>query len=317
MDRKDLTRKVFGEALTEYGAANPDVVVLVADVSSSMMTTSFAEKLPQRFFNVGIAEAGMVDTAVGFALGGLIPFAGTFAGLLLRATEQIRTCVAYANTNVKLIGGFAGLSNFKDGPTHHSIMDVAILRAMPNMVVLVPADSIEARQMVPLMAQHLGPVYIRISRAEMPVIFDESHRVEIGKGVVVRNGKDITIIANGHMVSRSLEAANMLGSKGIEARVVNIHTVKPLDVPLIKKCARETGAIVTAEEHSIIGGLGGAVAEALAREYPVPVEMVGIADRFAETSLDFDSLLDRYGMSVEDIVKASQRALERKKAGAR
>jgi len=314
MDKKDLTRKIFGEALAEYGAANPDIVVLVADVSSSVMTTSFAEKVPERFFNVGVAEAGMVDTAVGFALGGFVPFANTFAGLLLRATEQIRTCVAYADTNVKLIGGFAGLSNFKDGPTHHSIMDVSIMRAMPNIVVLVPADSIEAKKMIPLVAQHQGPVYMRISRAEMPIIFDDNHKVEIGKGVVVRDGRDITLIANGHMLSRSLEAADLLSSQGIDARVVNIHTVKPLDIPLIRKCAQETGAMVTVEEHSIIGGLGSAVAEAIVRECPVPVEMVGIADKFTETSRDFDALLDQYGMSVEDIVKAARRALEQKKA---
>ena len=309
-----MTRKIFGEALAEYGATNPKVVVLVADVSSSVMTTAFAQKVPDRFFNVGIAEAGMVDTAVGFALGGMIPFANTFAGLLLRATEQIRTCVAYANTNVKLVGGFAGLSNFKDGPTHHSIMDVAIMRAMPNMVVLVPADSIEAKKMIPLITEYEGPVYVRISRAEMPIIFDDNHKVEIGKGVVVRNGKDVTLIANGHMLSRSLEAAELLSSRGIDARVVNIHTVKPLDVPLIRKCAEETGAIVTAEEHSIIGGLGSAVAEVLVRECPVPVQMVGIADEFAETARDFDALLDHCGMSVEDIARAAQRALEQKKA---
>ena len=313
MDKKDLTRKIFGEALAEYGIANRKVVVLTADVSSSVMTTTFEQKVPERFFNVGIAEAGMVDTAVGFALGGLIPFASTFAGLLIRATEQIRTCVAYANTNVKLIGAFAGLSNFKDGPTHHSIMDVAIMRAMPNMVVLVPSDSIEARKMIPLVAEHEGPVYVRISRGEMPVIFDESHKVEIGKGVVVRAGEDVTIIANGHMLSRSLEAAELLKAQGIGARVVNIHTVKPLDVPLLKKCAEETGAVVTVEEHSIIGGLGSAVAETLVRESPVPVEMVGIADRFAETSRGFDELLDRYGMSVADIVKAAQRALSQRR----
>jgi transketolase len=313
MDKKDSTRKIFGEALTEYGLTNRKVVVLTADVSSSVMTTTFEQKIPERFFNVGIAEAGMVDTAVGFALGGLIPFASTFAGILLRATEQIRTCMAYANTNVKLIGAFAGLSNFKDGPTHHSIMDVAIMRAMPNMVVLVPSDSIEAKKMIPLIAEHEGPVYVRLSRSEMPVIFDESHKVEIGKGVVVRAGQDVTIIANGHMLSRALEAADLLKGQGIDARVVNIHTVKPLDIPLLKRCAQETGAVVTAEEHSITGGLGSAVAETLVKENPVPVEMVGLADCFAETSRGFDELLDRYGMSVADIVKAAQKALKLKK----
>lgn len=307
-----MARKVFGEALVEYGAINPKVVVLTADVSSSVMTTFFAKKYPERFFNVGIAEAGMVDTAVGFALAGMIPFANTFAGLLLRATEQIRTCVAYADTNVKLVGSFAGLSNFKDGPTHHSIMDVAIMRAMPNLTVLVPSDSMEAKKMIPLMAEHNGPVYIRLSRAEMPVIFDESHKIEIGKGVVVRDGSDVTIIANGHMLSRSLEAADILSSQGVKARVVNMHTVKPLDVPLVRKCAEETGAVVTVEEHSIIGGLGSAVAETLCEEFPVPVKRVGIADTFTETSRDFNSLLDKYGMSIEDIVRASQQAIKRK-----
>ena len=314
MDTKDLTRKVFGEALAEYGATNPNIVVLAADVSSSVLTTYFAQKFPERFFNVGIAEAGMVDNAVGLALGGTIPFVNTFAALLLRATEQIRTCVAYAETNVKLIGAYAGLSDFKDGSTHHAIIDVAVMRAMPNMVVLVPADSVEAKKMIPLIVQHQGPVYVRISRAEMPIIFDDNHKVEIGKGVVVRNGRDVTLITNGHMVSRSLEAANLLSSRGIEARVVNIHTVKPLDIPLIRKCAEETGAVVTVEEHSIIGGLGSAIAEVLVRECPVPVEMIGIADTFVETALDHDSILDHYGMSVEDIVKAAQQALGQKRA---
>jgi transketolase len=312
MPDKDMTRKIFGEALAEYGQKNEKVVVLTADVSSSVMTTFFAEKVPQRFFNVGIAEAGMIDTAVGFALGGMIPFANTFAALLLRATEQIRTCVAYADTNVKIVGSFAGLSNFKDGPTHHSIMDVAVLRAMPNMTILVPSDSIEAKKMIPLVAEHEGPVYVRISRAEMPVIYDENHKVEIGKGVVVREGNDVAIIANGHMLSRSLEAADKLGTQGIKARIVDLHTVKPLDIPLLRKCAEETGAIVTVEEHSVIGGLGSAVAEALVGEISVPIKIVGIADTFTETSQDFDSLLDKYGMAVDDIVGAAQQAIKRK-----
>jgi transketolase len=312
MSNLDNTRKIFGEALAEYGVKNKKVVVLTADVSSSVMTNFFAEKNPERFFNVGIAEAGMVDTAVGFALGGFIPFANTFAALLLRATEQVRTCVAYANTNVKIVGSFAGLSDAKDGATHHSIMDIAVFRAMPNMTVVVPSDSIEAKKMIPLIAEHEGPVYIRISRAEMPVIFDESHRVEIGKGVVMRDGNDVTIIANGHLLSRSLEAADQLNSRGIKARVVNLHTVKPLDKPLLMKCARETGAVVTAEEHSVIGGLGSAVAEFLVGEIPVPIKMVGVADTFTESAKDLDPLLDKYGMSVENIVRAAQQAMKQK-----
>lgn len=312
MFKLDNTRQIFGEALAEYGVQNKKVVVLTADVSASVMTTFFAQKNPERFFNVGIAEAGMIDTAVGFALSGMVPFASTFAALLLRATEQIRTCVAYANTNVKIIGSFAGLSDAKDGATHHSIMDIAVFRAMPNMTVIVPSDSIEARKMIPLMAEHEGPAYIRISRAEMPIIFDESHKVEIGKGIMMRDGSDVTIITNGHLLSRSLEAADQLSSRGIKARVVNMHTVKPLDMPLLRKCAKETGAIVTAEEHSIIGGLGSAVAEAIAGEIPVPVKRVGVADKFTESSKDLDPLLDKYGMAVEDIVGAAQGAVKLK-----
>jgi transketolase len=309
MFKRDNTRKIFGDAMTAYAAVNPKVVVLTADVASSVMATSFAQKYPERFFNVGIAEAGMIDTAVGFALGGLVPFANTFAGLLSRATEQIRTCVAYANTNVKIVGSFAGLSNFKDGPTHHSIMDVAIMRAMPNMTVLVPSDSVEARKIIPLVSEYEGPVYIRISRSEMPVIFDESHKIELGKGQVVREGNDVTLIANGHMLSRALEAADKLAAQGVKARVVNLPTVKPLDKDLIVKCAEETKAIVTCEEHTVIGGLGSAVAEVLVRECPVPVDMIGIADVFTETALDHDTLMDAYGMSVDEIVRSAQKVM--------
>lgn len=309
MFKRDNTRKIFGDAMTAYAAVNPKVVVLTADVTSSVMATSFAQKYPERFFNVGIAEAGMIDTAVGFALGGLVPFANTFAGLLSRATEQIRTCVAYANTNVKIVGSFAGLSNFKDGPTHHSIMDVAIMRAMPNMTVLVPSDSVEARKIIPLVSEYEGPVYIRISRSEMPVIFDESHKIELGKGQVVREGNDVTLIANGHMLSRALEAADKLAAQGVKARVVNLPTVKPLDKDLIVKCAEETKAIVTCEEHTVIGGLGSAVAEVLVRECPVPVDMIGIADVFTETALDHDTLMDAYGMSVDEIVRSAQKVM--------
>ena len=180
------------------------------------------------------------------------------------------------------------------------------------MTVIVPSDSIEVKKMIPLIAEHEGPVYIRISRAEMPVIFDENHRMEIGKGVVMRDGNYVTIIANGHLLSRSLEAADQLNSRGIKARVINLHTVKPVDKPLLMKCARETGAVVTAEEHSIIGGLGSAVAETLVGEIPVPIKMVGVADTFTESAKDLDPLLDKYGMSVEDIVRAAQQAVKQK-----
>jgi len=305
-------REAFGKSLVEVGTANPNVVVLVADVSSSVMTNYFAEEFPERFFNVGIQEAGMVDVAVGFALAGMIPFVNTFAGLFLRTMEQIRTCVAYAKTNVKLVGGYSGVSDFKDGPTHHSIVDIAIMRAMPDLVVIGPADATEVKKILPLVAEYDGPVYMRISRADTPLVFNEDYKVEIGKGVVVQNGDDLTLIGNGVMLLRCLEAAKILAKEGVSCRVINIHTVKPLDISLLQQAAEETGAMVSAEEHSIIGGLGSAVAEALAGFYPVPLERVGIADRFAETALDFESLLDHYGMGVNDIVEAAHCALRRK-----
>jgi len=232
---------------------------------------------------------------------------------MLRAVEQIRTCVAYAKTNVKIIGGYAGISDYKDGATHYSIMDLAIMRAMPNMVVMVPADAVEVKKMVPLVAEHNGPVYLRISRAEMPLVFNNDHKVEIGKGIIVREGNDITFIGNGVMVFRCLEASKILAKEGIKARVINMHTIKPLDISLVKQAAEETRVIVTAEEHSIIGGLGGAVAEVLSEYCPVPLERVGIADTFVEIALNPESLLDHYGMKVNDIVHAAYSALKRKK----
>ena len=312
MIKKVSVRKAFGEALADYGAVNSNVVVVVADVSASVQTEYFAKRFPERFFNVGIAEQGMVDTGVGLALGGMIPFVNTFAGLMLRAVEQIRTCVAYAKANVKIIGGYAGISDYKDGATHHSVMDIALMRVMPEMVVMVPADAIEARKMVPLVAEYDGPVYLRIGRAKTPLVFNDNHKVEIGKGIIIREGSNITFIGNGVMVFRCLEAAKILADKGIEARVINMHTIKPLDISLVKQAAEETGTIVTAEEHSIIGGLGDAVAGVLSEYCPVPLERVGIADSFVETALDPESLLDYYGMAIEDIIKAAHRAIIRK-----
>jgi len=306
-------RKAYGEALASYGAVNPDVVVIVADVSSSVYTSFFAERFPERFFNVGITEQAMIDVAVGFTLGGMIPFANTFAALFLRTLEQIRTCVAYAKTNVKIVGSYSGLSDFKDGPSHHAEADIAIMRSLPNMTVLEAADAIEAKEMVPAVAEFEGPVYLRISRAETPVLFDETHKVEIGKGVIVRDGSDVTLVGCGVMVSRCIEAAKSLAAEGINARVINMHTIKPLDSSMLEKAALETGALVAAEEHSVTGGLGSAIGESLAERYPVPIERVGIADTFTETSLNYEQLLDHYGMRVEDVVNAARRAIKRKK----
>ncbi len=307
-------RQAFGESLAAYGEVNPNVVVLDADVSSSTLTSFFARRYPDRFFNLGVTEASMVNVGVGMALGGKIPFVSTFAALLtLRACEQIRTCVAYAGANVKLIGGYAGVSDYKDGPTHFAVNDVAIMRAMPNMLVVSPADNVEAAKMVPVIAEYEGPVYMRISRAEVPDVFDDSHTVELGKGVTLRQGGDVTLVGTGSLVARCLLAANALAKQGIHARVIAIHTIKPLDADLLAQAAEETGAVVTAEEHSILGGLGGAVAEALGRCRPVPIEYVGLNDTFAETGPDPDTLMDAWGMSVADVIAAAQRVLRRKR----
>jgi len=313
MAEMESVRVAYGRALAEYGAENEDVVVLDADVSASTQSHYFGSRFPGRFFNVGIAEAGMVDLAVGLALGGKIPFVNSFAFLLaFRAAEQIRTCIAYSRVNVKLAAHYAGLSDSFDGPTHQAISDVAAMRGLPEMTVVVPADATEARLAVKAAAEYPGPVYLRLCRNELPVLFDDSHPFQIGKGVTLRRGGDVTLVSTGVMVGRSLEAAEELGRLGIDARVVEMHTVKPLDVELLVEAARETGCIVTAEEHSVIGGLGGAVAEALGERAPVPVVRVGIRDRFAETGPYFD-LLDRYGMAVADVVSAARRAIAMKR----
>jgi transketolase len=306
-------REGYGRALAEYGEINPDVVVLDADTSASTLSRFFAERFPERFLNIGIAEPCLVNVAVGLALGGKIPFANAFAALVsLRALEQIRTCVCYARKNVKLAAGYAGLSDFKDGPTHHAIMDIATMRAMPEMTVIVPADALEAGKWVPIVAEYEGPVYLRLSRAATIPVHDDSLQVEIGKGIMLRDGSEVTIVGTGSMVGRSLLAAEELAKEGIEARVLEIHTIKPLDVDLVRQAAGETGAMVTAEEHSVIGGLGGAVAEALCGGRPVPLERVGIADTFTRTALDPQSLMDACGLAVEDIMSAAKGALARK-----
>jgi len=305
-------RAAYGRALADYGAENPRVVVLDADVSASTHTHIFAQAFPGRFFNVGVAEAGMVDLAVGLALGGHIPFVNTFAFLLaLRAAEQVRTCVAYPQMNVKLVGAYSGLSDSFDGATHHSICDIAVMRALPNMTVVVAADAVEAAKLVRSVAEHEGPAYLRLSRADVPVVFDEHHQVTIGRGTLLREGGDVTLVGTGVMVARVLEAADRLDEQGVSARVVAVHTVKPVDRELVLSAAEDTGALVVAEEHSVVGGLGSAVAELVAETIPVPVVRVGIPDTFA-VSGPYQQLLDRYGMSVADITSAAHRVLSLK-----
>jgi transketolase len=306
-------REAYGRTLAEYGELNPRVVVLDPDTSSSTLTSYFAKRFPDRFFNIGIAEPCMVDIAVGFALAGYVPFANAFAALIsFRAMEQIRTCVCYARTNVKLVGGYAGVSDFKDGPTHHAITDIATMRALPEMTVIVPADANEIVKWVPVLAEYDGPVYFRLSRAASLPVHEADVAPQIGVALPLRAGSDLTIIAAGTMAGRSLLAADRLAAEGISARVLEMHTIKPLDVGALAQAAEETGAIVTAEEHTVIGGLGGAVAEALGELAPVPLERVGIRDTFTRTAPDPETLMDAYGLGVEDVVNAARRVLARK-----
>jgi len=306
-------RVAYGQALVELGKARDDVVVLSADVSNSDHSYMFEEVFPERFFNVGIAEQALVDVAVGLANGGRVAIANTFAFLFAtRALEQVRTHLCYGQANVKLAGAYAGLSDSFDGPTHHSVTDLAIMRSLPRMAVVVPADPVGLDRLLPQIAAWEGPVFFRLCRNEVPVVFDEGYAPEIGRGMVLRDGADVTIVGCGVMVSRCLEAAQQLAGAGIDARVVEMHTLKPLDEDLVARCAAETGALVTVEEHSIIGGLGGAVAEALVARGPAPLERVGVADTFAESG-PYGELLDRYGLGVSDIVAAAQRAVGRKR----
>ena len=310
---KEPQRQAFGKALAEYGQVNPEVVVLDADVSSSTLTAYFGKRYPERFFNLGVTEASMVDVGVGLALDGKIPFVSTFAALLtLRACEQIRTCVAYAEANVKLVGGYAGVSDYKDGPTHFAVNDIAILRSMPNMVVLAPADNCETAGLVRVIAEYQGPVYMRISRASVADVFDAGYVPAIGKGVVLRPGRDVTLVGTGSMVGRCKLAAEQLAAAGIDVRLISMASIKPIDQELLCQAAAETGAIVTAEDHSIIGGLAGAVAETLSRSCPAFIEPVGLNDTFARTGPDPETLMDAMGLSVQDIMMAVRRVLERK-----
>lgn len=305
-------RKAYGEALVKLGAEREDLVVLSADVQSSDFSYMFEAVYPKRFINVGIAEPALVDVAVGIANGGKVPIANTFAFLFAtRAIEMVRTHLCYGGANVKLAGAYAGLSDSFDGPTHQTVSDVAIFRSLPNMTIVIPSDPLAVKKLLPQVVAWNGPVYFRLCRNELPEIFTEAYEPQIGKGITLIEGNDATVIACGVMVARAIEAAKLLKAEGLQVRVVEMHTIKPLDTSLVAACANETGAIVTAEEHSIVGGLGGAVAEALSQGTPVPLERVGVADTFAESGPYFD-LLDKYGLSTVAIVDATRRALKRK-----
>jgi len=306
-------RDTYGEALVALGAARDDLIVLSADVCNSDRSYMFEDAYPDRFINVGIAEQALVDVAVGVSKAGCVPIANTFAFLFAtRALEQVRTHLAFGGANVKLAGAYAGLSDSFDGPTHHAVTDLAIMRSLPNMTVVVPADPVAIRRLLPEVVAWDGPVFFRLCRNEAPAIYGDDYRPQIGRGVTLREGHDLTLVGCGLMVARCLKAADALAQDGLCARVVEIHTLKPLDVPLLRECAGETGALVTVEEHNVVGGLGGAVCEALGEGPCVPVVRVGLRDCFAETG-PYADLLDKYGLGVDDIVIAARRAVALKK----
>lgn len=307
------TREAYGKALVELGKENRNVVVLDADLSKSTKTADFAKVFPERFFNIGIAEADLMGTAAGLATCGKIPFASTFAVFATgRAFEQIRNSICYPNLNVKIAATHAGITVGEDGASHQSIEDISLMRTIPNMTVIVPCDDVETMAAIKAAAEYVGPVYIRLGRSSVPTINDEyTYKFEIGKAVKLREGKDVTIFATGIMVNEALKAYEMLKEKGYEAEVINIHTIKPIDAKAIVESVAKTGCAVTCEEHNIIGGLGSAVCEVLAENKPAPVVRVGVKDTFGESGKPAE-LMKHYGLTAENIVEAALKAMSKK-----
>lgn len=301
--KKTATRESYGNALVELGKKDPRIVVLDADLAGATKTGTFKKAFPERFFDCGIAEADMMGIAAGLSTTGLIPFASSFAMFAAgRAFEQVRNSIGYPHLNVKIGATHAGISVGEDGATHQCNEDIALMRTIPGMTVIVPCDDIEARQAVFAAAEMEGPVYMRFGRAAVPVINSEDYRFELGRGVTLREGNDCAIIATGLMVSRALDAARELAEKGINARVINIHTIKPIDRDIIAKAARETGFIVTCEEHSVIGGLYSAVSEVTAELAPCRIRPVAVMDEFGRSGPAME-LLDSFGLNSRNIVK--------------
>ncbi len=306
------TRDGFGEGLLELGKTHPNVVALSGDLEDSARAIWFKKQYPERFFSVGIAEQDMIGTAAGLALAGKIPFACSFSQFVTGKTvEQLRMAVCYQQANVKVAGSHGGLSVGADGATAEALEELAILRALPNMTIVVPCDALEAKKAAIASADYPGPVYLRLGRSPVPVITKEADLFQIGRASVLRDGNDVTIIACGVMVSHALQAAESLAKEGIETRVINLHTVKPIDQQMLVAAAKETGAIVTAEEHSVIGGLSGAVAEVVVQHHPVPMQFVGVKDRFG-TSGDPAELLKAFSLMPEDLIKAVKDVLRLK-----
>lgn len=307
------TRDGFGKGVVELGRKNPNVVVLSADLTDSTRAGWFKKEFPERFFAFGVAEQDMFGTAAGLALSGKIPYACTFGVFASgRAWDQLRVSVAYMNLDVRIIGTHGGVTVGEDGATHQAIEEITLMRVLPNMTIVVPCDAVEARKATIQSASIKGPVYIRLGRSKTPVITKDEEPFEIGKANVLREGGDLTIFACGIMVNAALEAHDMLLKDKIKARVINLHTPKPIDVEAIKRAAKETGAIVTAEEHSLNGGFGSAISEVVSQNCPVPIKMVGIKDRFGESGTPAE-LLKEMGLEPKDILEAARQVLKMKK----
>jgi transketolase len=314
MSKKIATREAYGKALASLANVNENIVVLDADLSKSTKTADFKAVCEERFFNMGIAEANMMAVAAGMSTCGKIPFVSTFAMFAAgRAFEQIRNSICYPKLNVKICATHAGLTVGEDGASHQAIEDLSLMRSIPNMTVICPSDAVEAAAAIKAVAEYDGPCYVRLGRAAVNVINDENtYEFKIGKGVTLSEGMDVTIVATGIMVDVALVAKEELEKEGINARVINIHTLKPIDKDVLIKAAKETGAIVTVEEHNVIGGLGSAVSEVLCEEYPVPVIKVGVNDTFGESGTP-DQLLEKYGLTSANVVEKVKKAISLKK----
>jgi transketolase len=306
------TRETYGKTLVELGRENLNIVVLDADLSPSTMTSFFAHEFPERFFNCGLEEQNMIGIAAGLAASGKIVFASTFVVFVVcRCFDQLRLCISQPELNVKIVATHGGITVGEDGTSHHAIEDLSLCCALPSFNVVVPADAIEAAEVIKVAASDYGPFYIRLSRPKTPIVYSEGYHFTLGKAVTIRQGKDATIIAVGIMVAKALEAADMLARQNIDCRVINMHTLKPLDEEAIVKAASETGAIVVAEEHLAQGGLGSRVAQTVAKEKPVPMEFVNLGDRYASSG-QAEELLQRYGLTARDIEESVKSAVKRK-----
>lgn len=303
INRKIATRASYGEALAELGSENENVVVLDADLSGATKTSVFAKKFPDRFLDVGIAEQDLMGTATGMATFGKIPYVSTFAVFAAgRAYDQVRNTIAHTNANVKICATHAGITVGEDGATHQMLEDIGMMKAIPNMTVICPSDDTQTKWIIKEISKIDGPVYVRLSRLATPVIYEEDNQFEIGKGVQIGNGTDATIIATGVTVAEAIKAQKILKEKGIDVRVVDMHTIKPIDKELIIKCAKETKRIITIEDHSTIGGLGSSVCDVLAENYPTKVEKIGINDKFGESG-KAEELMRFYGIDAQAIVE--------------